>query len=120
MSQSKVKNQKSKIQTWSCLCFLMGFTAVVPAPVTAAGAATPPPAPPVEGQPLAANVERLAQALEFLGAPLPGELRAKLGEAGRRREAGRLQELLDPGVLLVVRINPEARVKVERGPAPAA
>ena len=32
----------------------------------------------VEGQPLAANVERLQQALEFLGAPLPADVQAAL------------------------------------------
>lgn len=41
----------------------------------------------VEGQPLAANVRRLVQALEFLGAPLPTELRAGLAFAGEARDA---------------------------------
>jgi hypothetical protein len=71
----------------------------------------------VEGQPLAANVERLRQSLEFLGAPLPPGLVSKLTEAGRQRDASALQRLLDDQVLLVVNINPEARVKVTRGPA---
>ena len=74
----------------------------------------------VEGQPLAANVLRLIEALDYLGAPLPGELRSDLTRAGRARDATRLQELLDPQVLLVVHINPEARVKVARGPAHGA
>ena len=72
-----------------------------------------------EGQPLAANVERLAEALEYLGAPLPPETRTALTRAGQARDAQKLQELLDPHVLLVVDLNPEARVKVERGPASA-
>ncbi|MBI4624163.1 MAG: CehA/McbA family metallohydrolase [Verrucomicrobia bacterium] len=71
----------------------------------------------VEGQPLAANVERLAEALDYLGAPLPAEMRTALKQAGQARDAQKLQELLDPRVLLVVHINPEARVKVVRGPA---
>ena len=74
----------------------------------------------VEGQPLAANILRVVEALDYLGAPLPGELRSDLTTAGRARNATRLQELLDPRVLLVVHVNPEARVKVARGPAPAA
>jgi EF hand domain-containing protein len=73
----------------------------------------------VEGQPLAANIERLDQALEYLGSPPPAELRAALKRAGQARDARRLQELLDPRVLLVVQINPEARVKLLRGPRQA-
>lgn len=73
----------------------------------------------VEGQPLAANVQRVVEALEFLGAPLPAQLRAELAKAGIARDARRLQELLDSRVLLAVHINPEARVKVARGPAAA-
>jgi hypothetical protein len=73
----------------------------------------------VEAQPLAANIDRLAQALEYLGAPLPVDVRAASTRAGRARDARALQSLLDPRVLLVVHINPEARVRVTRGPAPA-
>ena len=73
----------------------------------------------VEGQPLAANVERLASALDFLGAPLPADLRATLLKAGQARDSRALQQLLDGRVLLSVHINPESRVSVERGPAPA-
>ncbi len=69
----------------------------------------------VEGQPLAANVQRVVQALEFLGAPLSEDMRV----ASASRDARRLQELLDPQVLCVVGINPEARVKSARGPAAA-
>ena len=74
---------------------------------------------PVEAQPLAANIQRVAQALESLGSPLPAALRAELSAAGQRRDSKRLQELLDARVLLEAHINPEARVKVSRGPAPA-
>ena len=73
----------------------------------------------VEGQPLAANVLRVLEALETLGAPMPGALRAALTRAAAERGAARLQELLDSRVLLVVHLNPEARVKVVRGPAAA-
>jgi len=73
----------------------------------------------VEAQPLAANIERVAQALESLGAPWPADLRADLTRAGQARDATRLQELLDARVLLAVHINPEARVRVARGAAPA-
>ena len=78
-----------------------------------------PPVVEVEGQPLAANIERLMQALDYLGAPLPAETRAGLAAAGSARDAARLQELLDPHVLFVVSLNPEMRVKAARGPAKA-
>ena len=44
----------------------------------------------VEGQPLAANAERLAKALDFLGAPLAGRRREGAGEGhrGQGREEG--------------------------------
>ena len=73
----------------------------------------------VEAQPLAANIERVVAALEFVGSPVPAGLRADLTAAGQARDARKLQSLFDPRVLLVVHINPEARVKVARGVAPA-
>ncbi|MFN0056568.1 MAG: CehA/McbA family metallohydrolase [Planctomycetales bacterium] len=73
----------------------------------------------VEGQPLAANVRRVVQALELIGTPLPAELAAELEQAALQRDHRRLQQLLDPRALFVVAINPESRVKVSRGPAPA-
>jgi hypothetical protein len=73
----------------------------------------------VEGQPLAANAERLLQAFEFLGAPLPEETRTAVKEAARARDAVKLQKLLDPHVLVLVSLNPESRVKAKRGPAKA-
>ena len=74
---------------------------------------------PVEGQPLAANVRRLMQALDFLGAPLSAETQKALQTACDEQDDGKIQRLLDPHVLLAVHLNPEVRVKVARGPAPA-
>src|SRR5437867_5694076 len=74
---------------------------------------------PVEGQPLSANSTRVLQALHFLGAPLPSETIKGLEAAAQAQDADRLQELIDPHVLLLVTINPESRVKVQRGPAKA-
>ena len=68
----------------------------------------------VEGQPLAANVKRIIEALQFLGSPLPADEIEKLNAAGKERDAKRLQQLLDPRVLLLAHINPESRVKVRR------
>src|SRR5262245_53216005 len=57
---------------------------------------------PVEGQPLAANIDRVVRALESLGAPLPAETTAALAETVKARDSRALQEGLDPHVLFVV------------------
>ena len=92
---------------------LLGFAS----PLTAAD--PPPVVADVEGQPLAANAERLVKALEFLGAPLPGRRREGPQAAVEAKDAKKIQKVLDPRVLFVVTINPESRVKVARGPAEA-
>ena len=74
---------------------------------------------PVKGQPLGANIVRLVEAMEYLGQPLPDALVAELRKAAKQRDSLEMQSLLDPHVLLVVSLNPEVRVKVARGPAPA-
>jgi len=73
----------------------------------------------VEGQPLASNVARVIQALEVLGTPLSDETRSALEAADRVRDARKIQQVLDRQVLFAVHLNPEVRVKVTRGPAPA-
>jgi hypothetical protein len=67
------------------------------------------------GQPLASNVSRLLQALEFLGQPLLGLALSELQSAIQAEDAGSIHRLLDPHVLALVGINPESRVRVERG-----
>jgi hypothetical protein len=74
---------------------------------------------PVTSQPLAANVTRLVEALDFLGASLPADAKQSLAEAGRKPDAERLQQVLDEHALFIVELNPESRVKVRRGPAKA-
>ena len=73
----------------------------------------------VEGQPLAANAARLIEALEFLGQPLPSRTIDRLQAAIADQNSVAIQQHLDSKVLAVVRINPESRVKLERGKAPA-
>ncbi|MFO0870914.1 MAG: CehA/McbA family metallohydrolase [Pirellulales bacterium] len=73
----------------------------------------------VEGQPLAANVQRLLEAWRYLGVPPAEALREPLQAAIDARDATRIQDVLDEHVLLTVAINPETRVKVRRGPARA-
>lgn len=76
----------------------------------------------VDAQPLAAQAERIAQALELVGAPLSKEQRAKLDAAisdpDAKNSVEGIQRVLDPLCLALVDINPEGRVKAFAGPAP--
>mgnify|MGYP001806858216 CR=1 FL=1 len=79
-------------------------------------AADKPPLVDEEGQPVAANVERVQKALDFLGAPLPNDLNTAVTAAVGKQDAKELQKLLDDRVTFAVNINPESRVKVSPGP----
>ena len=68
----------------------------------------------VELQPLAAQAERVATALELLGDPLPAADRAALRAA---KSVGAIQDILDKHCLVGVNINPESRVKAQQGEA---
>jgi hypothetical protein len=76
----------------------------------------------VELQPLAAQVERVRQALGVLGVPLSKEQTAALEAAANAKEdregVKQIQAALDPLCLVGVTINPESRVKAAVGPAP--
>src|SRR5213593_1930414 len=65
----------------------------------------------VELQPLAAQVRRLVEALDYLGAPLTEAEKARLREASDQTEPAKgvalIQEALDPHCLAAVTINPE-------------
>src|SRR5262249_49321814 len=54
---------------------------------------------PVEGQPLAANVKRVLQALDYLGTPLPADTHKALKAACDDQDAAKIQRLLDLQVL---------------------
>ncbi len=77
----------------------------------------------VELQPLKAQVQRVVDALGFLGEPLSGRERRALERAYGRNDSlqaiTEIQKVLDTRVLLSVHINPESRVKVARGTASA-
>lgn len=100
----------------SSLSFILVITALLLVPSLGTAQKVPEPVA-VEGQPLAANVNRLLQALELVGAPLPKDKTEALQAAIKDQDAKKLQQLLDPHVLVVVSINPESRVKAARGPA---
>lgn len=72
-------------------------------------------------QPLIAQAMRLTEALAYLGSPLSPEDENKLRvislAAPDDKTAEKIQQVLDPYCIAVVGINPEARVKVDRGGA---
>ena len=74
-------------------------------------------------QPLMAEVRRLVEAMAYLGEPFSDADRSRLDAAANMgdetRAVAEIQRILDPMCLLVVRINPESRVSVERGAVPA-
>lgn len=69
-------------------------------------------------QPLQANLHRVLATLDFLGAPLPPETRAKLDLLSPDAEIEALTEIVDSHVAFFVDINPEVRVKVSKRSAP--
>ena len=77
----------------------------------------------VEAQPLLAQAIRLQDALSFLGSSLSAEdakrLKALQDKPLTEETAQQIQNILDPYCLAMVSINPETRVKVERGAAKA-
>lgn len=79
--------------------------------------------PGVEPQPLLAQALSLREALSFLGSSLSPEdekrIMALQHEPLTPEISSSIQHILDPYCLAIVNINPEARVKVERGAAKA-
>ena len=77
----------------------------------------------IEPQPLLAQSIRLNEALSFLGSSLSVKDQKRLlalqNEPFTQKTTKQIQETLDPYCLAFVNINPEARVKVLRGPAEA-
>jgi hypothetical protein len=74
----------------------------------------------VEPQPLAAATDRLIEALDYVGAPLPPAdreaLQAAIKETDPRKSLATVQKVLDPHCVVGVTINPESRVSVVEGP----
>lgn len=79
-----------------------------------------PDSPAPDFQPFAAQVRRLVEATDALGAPLPASDRARLESLLQQSgpdSVRQIEALLDPRCLLQVSINPEMRVKVTNGVA---
>src|SRR5258707_13991851 len=74
-------------------------------------------------QPLAQQVRRLEDALDYLGQPLSAKTAEAIDQAialpDEAAAVEKIQQALDPLALALVDINAEARVKVERGRAEA-
>ncbi len=74
-------------------------------------------------QPLLMQAQRVAAALDQIGSPLLTSERARIAALSDAPQDSALalavQELMDTHCLAVVHINPERRVKVARGAAPA-
>src|SRR3569623_1893251 len=74
----------------------------------------------VELQPLVSATARLAEALEFAGAPLSPENAAALKAAGKNpnpvEAVKQIQQVLDPLCLAKVTLNPDSRVSAVQGP----
>ena len=74
-------------------------------------------------QPLVSQVERVADGLRYLGAPLTVDQQAALDAAVTMADPAKavqhIQQVLDPLCIAGVNINPEGRVKAEIGAAPA-
>jgi hypothetical protein len=105
------------------ICFCVAVPAAAqhehhPTPVPSATAVSG-----VEPQPLLAHALRLTEALSFLGSSLRKEdeqqLRELLDLPLTEKTSEAIQNILDPYCLAIVDINPEARVKISRGAAPA-
>ena len=77
----------------------------------------------IEPQPLLAQALRLKEALTFLGSSLTtldqDRLMALQHKPLNKETVAVIQNILDPYCLAMININPEARVKVIRGPAAA-
>jgi hypothetical protein len=75
----------------------------------------------VDIQPLAAQVKRVVEALDYLGSPLPAgerqELETAMASADSAAAAETIQRILDAHCLVGIAINPEMRVKAAQGPA---
>ncbi len=91
-------------------------SAATAAPATSTATATH-----VDLQPLAAQVKRVLEALDYIGAPLAAEdrraIEAAMQESDPARGAPTIARVLDRYVLLDVHINPESRVHVTQGAA---
>ncbi|HEV7905122.1 MAG TPA: CehA/McbA family metallohydrolase [Pyrinomonadaceae bacterium] len=108
----------------ACVCAL-ALVAVIPFNASSASFAAAKRAEDaeVEIQPLAAQVRRLVEALEYLGEPFSPAERLALERASEQEDAALalagMRAVLDARSLFFVEVSPESRVRVTRGRAEA-
>jgi hypothetical protein len=77
----------------------------------------------VDYQPLVAQVNRVIEAFEVLGQPLPASVTERIRRAEQKGDGANavreIQQALDAQCLIGVSINPESRVKAVQGPGEA-
>src|SRR5262245_61169576 len=105
MSQTNSRNLRACARFSPCVALLIGLAA------TSVFGADVPIVTDVEFQPLASQVRRVSEALQFVGAPLSEADRRALEEAAKQTDPAKgirdIQRVLDPYVLAFVHINPE-------------
>jgi hypothetical protein len=103
---------------WTTLAYFAATSLLQPFPAAGAEAISS-----VDRQPLTAQVERIFEAMDYVGSSFGRAVKAELNRIRQEKDDARavedIQNLLDPFCLLTVDINPESRVKVARGAAPA-
>jgi hypothetical protein len=110
---------------WIAAALVAFALAVLASARLRAGSGTTDHAPPVtaEPQPFSLLARRVVTALDQLGQPLPPVDRQAFDAALAAPDTGsgvaRAMSVLDGHVLAIVQVNPEARVSVTRGAAPA-
>ena len=90
---------------------------LIPDPLYAQSKPAPTRPADVEGQPLAANIRRVVESLEYLAVRLERAAAQNLDAALKRLDSEEIQQAIDPQVLLVVTIDRDARVNVKQGAA---
>ena len=111
--------------SWIAAALVVFALAVFASARLRAGSGTTDDAPPVtaEPQPFSLLARRVVTALDQLGQPLPPGDRqafdAALAAPDTESGVARAMSVLDGHVLAIVQVNPEARVSVTRGAAPA-
>ena len=119
----KIRSQQIKFCRASSGRLASGFLALAVWPALGLHASTLAMVNGVEVQPLAAQVRRVVETLDYLGAPLSAEEKRLLGEAsanGDSAAAGAtFQRVLDAHCLVGLTINPEMRVEAAPGAANA-
>ncbi len=83
--------------------------------LTSAASAAEPPILKVEGQPLAAQVKRVVDALELLGTPLSADVLRELQPAIDAKDAARIQRILDTRAMFVVDDQGDGKVAASLG-----